>query len=113
MARDHSLAVRRETLREQAGLPGDHSLRSAHLNPGCPDNGILELRAQIAGPLDADGSRQHDHGPLVQSICGAAIPEQRIVRLRQNCVTSPTPNRIPCGFQKRKCSSRDNGMSGS
>jgi hypothetical protein len=54
LARDPSLAVRRETLREQAGLTGDHSLRSAHLNPSSLDDCSLELRAQVRRQANSD-----------------------------------------------------------
>jgi hypothetical protein len=54
----YCLAVRRETQREQAGLPGDHSLRSAHLNPGAFDDGSLQLRTQIGRQTNRDSVSQ-------------------------------------------------------
>jgi hypothetical protein len=75
LASDHSLAVRRETLREQADLSGDHSLRSAHLNPGPLDNGSLELRAQIRGQADSDPVSQRQRLNLtLRSIHNRAYP---------------------------------------
>lgn len=54
MAGNHSLTVRRETLREQAGLPGDDPLRSAHLNPASSGDCSLELRPQIGRQTNGD-----------------------------------------------------------
>jgi hypothetical protein len=71
----HSLAIRRETLREQAGLSGDHSLRSAHLNPGTFDDGSLQLRTQIGRQTNRDSVSQRKCLNLtLRSIHNSAYP---------------------------------------